>query len=116
MKKHFPPLVAALLTATSAVSVQASQVTVFSADNSTSIAGEIVSYDDDYIVLRTQMGDLKLTRSGARCVGESCPPVAVAVGEVLSMTVATAEEPVTNMLRGMISEYAAMHDLSLIHI
>lgn len=53
--------------------VFAEDVTLKSSDGTVNIVGEFVDFVDDHYVIRTALGDLRITASRVRCEGDACP-------------------------------------------
>ena len=51
----------------------ADQVTLKSADGTLNLVGEFVEFKDDNFVIRTALGDLRISASRVRCEGDACP-------------------------------------------
>ncbi len=71
------PAVLAGLASTLAFPAFADEVTLRSDNGSINLTGEIVSIHSDYVVLRTNLGNLNISMQGMSCVGESCPAILV---------------------------------------
>lgn len=67
-------LIGALLSSGSALA-QSNQVNLISPDGSVDIVGEFVEFSNDTYVVRTLLGDLRLSSSRVRCEGDACPAV-----------------------------------------
>lgn len=63
----------------------ASQVTLKSSDGTVNLVGEYVEFVDDHYVIRTALGDLRISAGRVRCEGAACPDIEVAdVGVVIA--------------------------------
>ena len=51
------------------------QITLVSEDNGFNLSGEFIMYDGDVYVLRTDLGDLRISATQVRCEGVACPTV-----------------------------------------
>ena len=51
----------------------ADEVTLKSADGTVNLVGEFVEFKDDNYVIRTALGDLRISASRVRCEGAACP-------------------------------------------
>ena len=51
----------------------ADQVTLKSADGTVNLVGEFVDFKDDNYIIRTALGDLRISASRVRCEGAACP-------------------------------------------
>ena len=63
-------LVSGLMFSTAAV---ADQVTLKSADGTVNLVGEFIDFKDDNYIIRTALGDLRISASRVRCEGAACP-------------------------------------------
>ena len=63
-------LASGLVFSTAAV---ADQVTLKSADGTVNLVGEFVEFKDDNYIIRTALGDLRISASRVRCEGAACP-------------------------------------------
>ena len=63
-------LASGMMLATAAV---ADQVTLKSADGTVNLVGDFVEFKDDNYVIRTALGDLRISASRVRCEGAACP-------------------------------------------
>lgn len=75
-------IVSGTMFATAAV---ADEVTLKSADGTVNLVGEFVDFKDDNYIIRTALGDLRVSASRVRCEGDACP-----VFETISADVAIA--------------------------
>ncbi|SHG67654.1 phosphate ABC transporter substrate-binding/OmpA family protein [Marivita hallyeonensis] len=66
---------AALLASASLVPTVASagEVALKSADGTVNLTGEFVEFTDDYYVIRTALGELRISAARVRCEGDACP-------------------------------------------
>lgn len=51
----------------------ADEVTLKSADGTVNLVGEFVDFKDDNYIIRTSLGDLRISASRVRCEGAACP-------------------------------------------
>ncbi len=51
----------------------AAEVALKSADGTVNLSGEFIEFKDDSYVIRTALGDLRISASRVRCEGEACP-------------------------------------------
>ncbi len=72
-------LASGLLFSTAAV---ADQVTLKSADGTVNLVGEFVDFKDDNYIIRTALGDLRISASRVRCEGAACPQFDSVVADV----------------------------------
>ncbi len=63
-------LASGLIFSTAAV---AEEVTLKSADGTVNLVGEFVEFKDDNYIIRTALGDLRISASRVRCEGAACP-------------------------------------------
>ncbi len=63
-------LASGLMVSTAAI---ADQVTLKSADGTVNLVGDFVEFKDDNYVIRTALGDLRISASRVRCEGAACP-------------------------------------------
>ena len=63
-------LASGLMFSTAAV---ADQVTLKSADGTVNLVGEFIDFKDDNYIIRTALGDLRISASRVRCEGDACP-------------------------------------------
>ena len=54
----------------------AGEVTLKSADGTVNLIGEFIDFADNNYVIRTGLGDLRISAARVRCEGESCPDFA----------------------------------------
>ena len=73
-------LVSALMLPVAAV---AEQVTLKSADGTVNVVGEFVDFKDDNYIIRTVLGDLRISASRVRCEGAACPQITTAAADVM---------------------------------
>lgn len=72
-------LIAAVAFPTEAIS---SEVRLRSSDGSVDMSGELVDVLDGYYVIRTDLGDLRISTASVSCEGDACPTLEIAVGDV----------------------------------
>lgn len=65
-----------------ATAASADQVTLKSADGTINLIGEFIDYKDDNFILRTALGDLRISASRVRCEGAACPDLDTVVADV----------------------------------
>jgi phosphate transport system substrate-binding protein len=53
----------------------ASEVTLKSSDGTVNLVGEFVDFKDDNYIIRTALGDLRISASRVRCEGDACPDI-----------------------------------------
>ena len=69
---------AAVLTYSGAIAVQAqdaanNEVTLRSQDETVNLTGELLSFEDDIYVIKTNLGALRISSDRVTCIGEACP-------------------------------------------
>lgn len=89
----------------------AEQVTVSSADKSISVTGDLLSFDDAFYVLDTELGQLRLSRAVTVCEGAGCPS---SVANQLEMRVSVTESDTTNLLGSLVNGFAQSNDLTVL--
>lgn len=72
-------LASGLIFSTAAV---AEEVTLKSADGTVNLVGEFVEFKDDNYIIRTALGDLRISASRVRCEGAACPQLATVNADV----------------------------------
>ena len=72
-------LAAAMFAAAPAV---ADIVTLKSSDGTVNLVGDLVSFDGDIYIIRTDLGDLRIASSRVTCSGEGCPATAAVSADV----------------------------------
>ncbi len=60
----------------------AAQVTLKSADGTVNLVGEFIEFKDDNYIIRTELGDLRISSSRVRCEGAACPEITTASADV----------------------------------
>lgn len=86
----------AALSLGAAAPAYAQEVNLRSQDGAIDIFGDLVSFDDDTYILRTDLGDLRVSADRADCFGEACPVDSSAQEE-------TSNEVVLSSVDGSIS-------------
>jgi len=59
------------------------EVVLKSADGSVNVVGELVDFVDDNYVIRTTLGELRISAARVRCEGEACPKFDTTVADVM---------------------------------
>ncbi len=62
--------------------VQADEVTLKSADGTVNLVGDFVDFSDNTYVIRTGLGELRISASRVRCEGDACPAFETADADV----------------------------------
>ncbi|MEL6681303.1 MAG: phosphate ABC transporter substrate-binding/OmpA family protein [Pseudomonadota bacterium] len=83
---------------------QSSQVTLKSADGTVNLVGEFIAFNDNYYIIRTGLGDLRISASRVRCEGAACPDFNATEADVLLAGSDTVGDGVMPLL---LSGYAA---------
>lgn len=91
-----PPLVA-----------MAQQVSVSSQDSSVKITGDLIRFDDETLVINTEIGELTLSRSATICEGQACPTALV----TLDMAVSVVDLKTATLVQKLVSGFASERDL-----
>jgi phosphate transport system substrate-binding protein len=61
----------------------AGEVTLKSSDGTVNLVGEFVSFEDNSYVIRTGLGELRVSAERVRCEGADCPEFDVATADVV---------------------------------
>lgn len=67
--------IALITTSLFAASASAGEITLFAHDGSTTIVGELISFDEDTYTVRTTLGVLFIYAEDVICKGAECPVV-----------------------------------------
>ena len=86
----------------------AQEVSVATTDGSVRVVGNILSFDNEFIIIETVFGQLQMPRSNSICEGEACPPI----GPQLEMTVSVDDEAVGSLMQSLIAGYASLEEIS----
>jgi phosphate transport system substrate-binding protein len=62
---------------------QAENVNLVSADGTVDIVGEFVAFEDNTYVIRTALGELRLSAKRVSCVGDACPSLGTTTADVV---------------------------------
>lgn len=89
------------------MSVLADEVTLKSADGTVNLVGEFIEFVDDNYVIRTGLGDLRISASRVRCEGAACPTFDTASADV---QIAGSDTVGLGIMPLLISGYAAFLD------
>ncbi len=82
----------------------AGEVTLRSADGTVNIVGEFVDFDDNSYVVKTALGDLRVSASRVSCIGESCPTFGTVEADV---TIVGSDTIGVGVMPLLLSGYAA---------
>lgn len=85
----------------------AEQVTLKSADGTVNLVGEFIEFKDDNYIIRTDLGDLRISAARVRCEGAACPSFDVAAADV---EIAGSDTLALGMMPLLISGFAAAID------
>jgi phosphate transport system substrate-binding protein len=85
-KGFVAPLIGAFVLATTTpILAQESQfVRIDIPEKDITLEGELVSFDDEVFVIKSELGELKVVRDGATCIGIACPEDIVASAPALT--------------------------------
>ncbi len=61
----------------------AEEVSLKSADGTVNLVGEFVDFKDDNYIIRTVLGDLRISASRVRCEGAACPQIGGSAADVM---------------------------------
>lgn len=99
---------AALLMGTVIPNVAAAEnVVLKSADGSINLSGDLVEFTDQFYVLRTSLGDLRVSAERVRCEGDGCPIFAQVEADVV---IAGSDTVGLGLMPLMMEGYAAQID------
>ncbi|MEL6519585.1 MAG: phosphate ABC transporter substrate-binding/OmpA family protein [Pseudomonadota bacterium] len=87
--------------------VTAQEITLKSTDGGFDIVGELIEYQDNIYVVRTNIGALRVSADRVQCVGSACPDIAVLDDEV---TIAGSDAIAEGLVPVLLSGYAAHLD------
>ena len=85
----------------------AGEVNLKSADGTVNLTGEFVEFKDDNYVIKTALGDLRISASRVSCLGESCPQFDTTEADV---EIAGSETIGLGMMPLLMSGFAAFLD------
>ena len=85
----------------------ADQVSLKSADGTVNIVGELVEFKDDNFIIRTELGDLRISAARVRCEGAACPVIETASADV---QIEGADSIALGMMPLLIAGFAAAMD------
>ncbi|MEM8788518.1 MAG: phosphate ABC transporter substrate-binding/OmpA family protein [Pseudomonadota bacterium] len=93
--------------------VAAQEVQLISNDGSIDFKGELVDFSDGTYVLRTALGDFRLSAARVRCVGDACPQISVDSADVrISGSETVGEELLPIILAGYAARLGAEADVT----
>lgn len=104
IKKNFASIVALGVALAGPVAAQSSEVTLKSADGTVNLVGEFVAFTDNNYIIRTGLGDLRISASRVRCEGAACPQFGDTTADVMIAGSDTVGDGVMPLL---LSGYAA---------
>ncbi len=73
MKRNFVSAIALATAMLAPASAMAEEVTLRSADGTVNLVGDFIEFTDNNYVIRTGLGDLRISASRVRCEGAACP-------------------------------------------
>ncbi|MEM6825419.1 MAG: PstS family phosphate ABC transporter substrate-binding protein [Pseudomonadota bacterium] len=82
-------------------------VTLKSADGTVNLVGEFIEFKDDNYVIRTELGDLRISAARVRCEGAACPEIDVTAADV---RIAGSDTIALGMMPLLIAGFAAAMD------
>lgn len=85
----------------------AEEVTLKSADGTVNLVGEFVDFRDDNYIIRTELGDLRISAARVRCEGAACPEIATAEADV---TIVGSDAIALGMLPLLLTGFASSMD------
>ncbi|MBM7067983.1 phosphate ABC transporter substrate-binding/OmpA family protein [Actibacterium sp. 188UL27-1] len=97
-------LISAVLLPTAVI---ADQVALKSADGTVNLVGEFVEFKDDNYVIRTALGDLRISAARVRCEGDACPSFET---EGVDMKIAGSDTIGLGLMPLLMSGYASFLD------
>ena len=65
------------------IAATAGEVALKSADGTVNLVGEFIEFKDDNYVIRTALGDLRISASRVRCEGDDCPVFTTTAADVV---------------------------------
>ncbi len=88
----------------SPVATLAQEVVLKSADGTVNLVGEFIEFKDNNYVIRTDLGDLRISATRVRCEGEPCPSTAATEADV---TIAGSQSVGVGVMPLLLSGYGA---------
>ncbi|WP_299722465.1 phosphate ABC transporter substrate-binding/OmpA family protein [uncultured Tateyamaria sp.] len=85
----------------------AEDVTLKSADGTVNIVGEFMGFEENAYLIKTGLGDLRISAERVRCEGEACPVFETATADVV---IAGSETIGLGMMPLLLEGYAAFND------
>ena len=85
----------------------ADQVTLKSADGTVNLVGEFIEFKDDNYIIRTGLGDLRISAARVRCEGAACPNIDTTSADV---QIAGSDTIALGMMPLLIAGFAAAMD------
>ncbi|MEM9707724.1 MAG: phosphate ABC transporter substrate-binding/OmpA family protein [Pseudomonadota bacterium] len=107
MKHAGLTLSAVALLAFSPVAAMADDVTISNSEGSFRVTGEIISFDNSTLTIKTAVGQLTIDRANLICEGDDCP----VVDDQFQMKVAVTDESLESLFQGMMSGFAEQKQL-----
>ncbi len=90
-----------------ATAAVAGEVALKSADGTVNLVGEFVDFKDDHYIIRTALGDLRISAARVRCEGADCPTFETASADIM---IAGSDTVGLGLMPLMISGYASHLD------
>jgi phosphate transport system substrate-binding protein len=97
-------IAAATIIPTAAVS---DQVQLKSSDGTVNLTGDFVDFQDDHYIIRTALGDLRISAARVRCEGEACPTFEV---ESADLVIKGSDTVGLGLMPLLVSGYASFLD------
>jgi phosphate transport system substrate-binding protein len=85
----------------------ANEVALKSADGTVNLVGEFVDFKDDHYIIRTALGDLRISAARVRCEGDACPTFETATADIV---IAGSDTVGLGLMPLMLSGYASHLD------
>jgi phosphate transport system substrate-binding protein len=86
-------------------SAMAEDVTLKSADGTVNLSGELLEFTDGNYVVRTDLGDLRISSSRVRCEGAACPVIETTTADVKIVGSDTVGEGLMPLMMGGFATY-----------
>ncbi|MEM8978692.1 MAG: phosphate ABC transporter substrate-binding/OmpA family protein [Pseudomonadota bacterium] len=85
----------------------ADEVALKSTDGTVNIEGELIGFEDNTYIVRTDLGDLRISASRVRCEGDACPDFEVAEADI---KISGADTIAQGMMPLLLEGYAGFLD------
>ncbi len=117
VEKVFRLLAAIVAVSSIAIPGIAQQITLQATDGSVSVNGELVSYDGEFFLIKTRLGDIALNARDVICIGETCPEITgddgLSITGDVGFSIAGSNTIGQKLMPNLLAEYARLNDLSL---